>query len=180
MYGIVNKSIEELVTGNYGQQAWEAVKEKGGIDIDFFLTNEPYDDEITYKLAGAAAEVLGITVKDVLFVFGEFWILKTCKEKYGSLLETGGYSLKDFLINLPTFHNRVMLVYPLLTPPEFTVSNATDNSIEIHYFSVRKGLQDFVFGLLSGLGKLYNTPTEISLLQSRADGSSHEVFKVSW
>jgi len=73
-----------------------------------------------------------------------------------------------------------MLIYPKLTPPEFKVSNIKEKSIHVHYFSKRQGLQEFVRGLLSGLGKMYNTPVEIELLQSRNDGSNHEVFKVSW
>ncbi len=180
MYGIVNKAIQELVTQNFGADKWEAVKLESGVDVDFFLSNEPYNDDITYKLAGAASVVLGITVGQVLNAFGEWWILKTGKEKYGGLMEAGGSNLKEFLINLPLFHNRIMLMYPKLTPPEFRVSDIELNSICIHYFSKREGLQEFVRGLLSGLGKMYNVNTTIELIQSRDDGNTHEIFKVSW
>jgi hypothetical protein len=180
MYGIVNKAIEDLVTETFGPEQWDAVKEKSGVDVDYFLSNEPYDDEITYKLAGAAAEVLGITVGQVLQAFGEWWVLKTGKEKYGGLMEAGGSNLREFLFNLPMFHNRIMLMYPRLTPPEFRVSDATENSIHVHYHSKREGLQEFVRGLLSGLAKMYQTEAQIELLQSRDDGNTHEIFKVSW
>ncbi|MEI6264589.1 MAG: heme NO-binding domain-containing protein [Sphingobacteriia bacterium] len=180
MYGIVNKAIQELVTQNFGADKWEAVKLESGVDVDYFLSNEPYDDDITYKLAGAASVVLGITTGQVLNAFGEWWILKTGKEKYGGLMEAGGSNLKEFLINLPLFHNRIMLMYPKLTPPEFKVSDVELNSICIHYFSKREGLQEFVRGLLSGLGKMYHVETVIELLQTRDDGNTHEIFKVSW
>lgn len=180
MYGIVNKAIEDLVKVNFGEDKWEAIKELSGVDIDYFLSNEPYDDEITYKLAGAASEVLGITVGQVLEAFGEWWILKTGKEKYGGLMQAGGSNLKEFLVNLPLFHNRIMLMYPKLTPPEFKVSNIEENSIHVHYHSKREGLQEFVRGLMSGLGKMYEVPVEVVLLQSRDTGSSHEIFKVAW
>jgi hypothetical protein len=180
MYGIVNKAIQELVTQNFGADKWEAVKLESGVDVDYFLSNEPYDDDITYKLAGAASVVLGITTGQVLNAFGEWWILKTGKEKYGGLMEAGGNNLKEFLINLPIFHNRIMLMYPKLTPPEFKVSNIEADSIYIHYYSKRDGLQEFVRGLLSGLGKMYNVITTIELIQSRDEGNTHEIFKVSW
>ncbi len=180
MYGIVNKAIEELVTDNFGADKWEAVKEKSGVDVDYFLTNEPYDDDITFKLATAASAELGITVGQVLNAFGEWWILKTGKEKYGGLMEAGGNNLKEFLVNLPMFHNRIMLMYPKLTPPEFKVSNIEENSIHVHYHSKREGLQEFVRGLMSGLGKMYQAPCQVELIQSRDDGHSHEIFKVSW
>jgi hypothetical protein len=180
MYGIVNKAIQELVTDNFGADKWEAVKEKSGVDVDYFLSNEPYDDDITFKLATAASDVLGITVGQVLNAFGEWWILKTGKEKYGGLMEAGGNNLKEFLVNLPMFHNRIMLMYPKLTPPEFKVSNIEENSIQVHYHSKREGLQEFVRGLLTGLGKMYQVPCTVELMQSRDDGHNHEIFKVSW
>ena len=180
MYGIVNKAIEDLVTTNFGADKWEAVKELSGVDVDFFISNEPYDDDITFKLATAASEVLHMPVGDVLMAFGEWWVIKTGKEKYGGLMEAGGTNLREFLVNLPMFHNRVMLIYPKLTPPEFRTSDSTENSICIHYHSKRQGLQEFVRGLLSGLGKMYQTPVQIELLQSRDAGSDHEIYKVSW
>jgi hypothetical protein len=119
-------------------------------------------------------------VGQVLNAFGEWWILKTGKEKYGGLMAAGGNNLKEFLVNLPLFHNRIMLMYPKLTPPEFKVSDLQANSIQVHYHSKREGLQEFVRGLLSGLSKMYEAETKIELIQSRDDGNTHEIFKVSW
>lgn len=180
MYGIVNKAIEELVIENFGEDKWEEIKAKSGVDIDYFISNEPYDDDITYKLAGAASEVMGISVDDVLIAFGEWWVTRTVKEKYGGLMEAGGASLKEFLKNLPLFHNRVMMIYPKLTPPEFKISELTENGLHLHYFSRRAGLKEFVRGLLQGLSKSYNTPLHIELIESRDEGKDHEVFKLIW
>ncbi len=180
MYGIVNKAIESLVIENFGVDKWNAVKKSSGIDVDFFISNEPYDDDITYALASAVSKEMNISIADVLVTFGEYWVLKTGKEKYGSLMEAGGSNLKAFLKNLPSFHNRIMLMYPKLTPPEFKISHEEDNSIYIHYFSKRVGLKEFVRGLLQGLGKLYDTPVVLELLNDRDNGDDHEIFKVSW
>ena len=180
MYGIVNKAIESLVIENFGEAKWKIIKVSSDIDVDFFISNEPYDDDITYKLANAVSKEMNISLSDVFITFGEYWVLKTGKEKYGSLMEAGGSNLKGFLNNLPTFHNRIMLFYPKLTPPEFKISNEEENSIYVHYFSKREGLKDFVRGLLQGLGKLYNTTIQIDLLEDRDKGDHHEIFKVSW
>jgi hypothetical protein len=180
MYGIINKSIEELVTINFGEDKWELIKKRSQIDIDFFISNEPYNDDITYKLANAISEEMEMSLDLVLFTFGEWWILKTTNDKYSGLIQAGGNNLKEFLVNLPQFHNHIMLLYPKLTPPEFKVSNIETNSIHIHYYSKRVGLREFVRGLLSGLGKLYKVPVLIELLESRDEGSDHEIFKVSW
>jgi hypothetical protein len=34
----------------------DAIRERSGIDLDFFISNEPYDDDITFKLAIAVSE----------------------------------------------------------------------------------------------------------------------------
>lgn len=180
MYGIVNRAVEDLICERYGEEKWSAIKKRSNIDIDFFVSNEPYPDDITYKLVGAITEELQIPVNTILVSIGEWWVLRTGKEKYGSLMEAGGDTLREFLMNLPLFHNRIMLIYPKLTPPEFRVSDLTENSIHVHYFSKRPGLQEFVRGLLQGLGKMYNTPVNIELISSRDDGNTHEIFKLTW
>ena len=73
-----------------------------------------------------------------------------------------------------------MLIYPKLTPPEFKVSDITENGLNLHYFSKRQGLQEFVRGLIQGLGKMFNTPVSLELLQTRDEGSTHEIFKINW
>lgn len=180
MYGLVNKSIQELITTNYGQEKWERIKLKSGINIDYFISTEPYDDAVTYQLATAAAEELNITVDEVLFAFGEWWILKTGSEKYGGLMKAGGANLKEFLINLPLFHDRIMLIYPKLTPPEFKVEDIESNSLVLHYFSKREGLVGFVMGLLSGLGKLFETKVDIVHILGKYNGHPNEAFKIAW
>ena len=131
-------------------------------------------------MAQAASEVLGITVEEVLFAFGEWWILKTGNEKYGGLMKAGGSNLREFLINLPLFHDRIMLIYPNLMPPEFKVEDIEENALVLHYFSDREGLVGFMKGLISGLGKMFETPVLIKHISSRESGHSHEVFKVCW
>lgn len=180
MYGIVNKSIEELVVANYGNEKWEEIKEKSNIDIEYFISSESYDDEVTYKLAGTIAVELGVSVDDVLKSFGEWWILHTGKNHYGYLLESGGDNFKSFLLNLPSFHNRVMMMYPKLTPPEFKISDVTENSLHLHYFSKRKGLTAFVLGLMAGLGKFFTTNVQTEHIESVPSSHTHEIIKVTW
>lgn len=180
MYGIVNKAVKELLIEQKGEAAWLEVKKKAGVEHDTFLSNESYDDAITYKLAGAAASVMGTTVGDILFAFGEYWILKTGMKSYGALMEAGGHDLRSFLINLPSFHSRVMLMFPNLRPPEF-LTNETDNGdVIVHYYSEREGLSTFTAGLLSGLAKMHKEQVNITQTLWRDRGADHDVFQVSW
>jgi hypothetical protein len=180
MYGIVNKAIEELVVHHFGVEKWNAILISSGVEIDFFISNEPYDDEITFRLASAASGVLQMPLPEIMCALGEWWIIHTGRNQYGYLLESGGENLKKFLVHLPLFHNRVMMIYPKLTPPEFKISDVSEQSLLVHYFSKREGLKDFVRGLLVGLGKFYECPVEITLIKDRDLGDSHEIFKVEW
>lgn len=180
MYGIVNKAIQELVSEQFGIEAWSRVKQRSGVGVDFFSSNEPYPDEITFKLAQAASEELNIPLGEILRAFGHFWVLRTGKERYGALMEAGGTNLRDFIMALPQFHNRILLMFPQLCPPEFLVKELGDKALEVHYYSQRQGLDPFVQGLLEGLGMMYNTPITVTQAQSSTNGHDHAIFVVSW
>jgi hypothetical protein len=180
MYGMVNKAIEEMVCTLHGEEMWERIKEHAGVDVDVFITNEGYPDDITYKLVGAASELTGTPAGQILEAFGEHWVLKTAREGYGELMDAGGKDLREFLMNLPNFHTRVVMIYPKLQPPAFEISNENERSLQLHYRTHRAGLSQFVVGLLRGLGKMFNTPVKVSLLHSREQGADHDVFLVEW
>ena len=68
MYGIVNKAVEGLIIDRFGEETWHKVREKAGIDVDFFISTEPYDDDITYKLAISASETTGVDLGKILII----------------------------------------------------------------------------------------------------------------
>ncbi|MFN9511429.1 MAG: heme NO-binding domain-containing protein [Akkermansiaceae bacterium] len=180
MYGLVNKAIQELVTTNFGDEKWEKIKELSGVDTDVFISNDGYPDEITYKLVGAAVEVLGLPAEQILIAFGEHWVLETAAKSYGPMMKSGGGSLRDFLINLPNLHSRVAMIYPHLQPPRFECTDVTDDGMRLHYHTHRPGLTAFVTGLLNGLGKYYNTPCSSEVIARKDQGADHDVFAVHW
>lgn len=180
MYGLVNKAVEELVTMNFGEEKWELIKARAGIDVEVFISNEGYPDEMTFKLVGAATEVLGIPASQILIAFGEHWVLNTASKSYGAMMKSGGKSLRDFLINLPNFHTRVAMIYPNLQPPRFECTDVKENSLRLHYHTHRPGLTWFVVGLVQGLGKLYATPATCEILERKEAGAHHDMFSVNW
>ena len=180
MYGLVNKTIEDLITTNFGEAKWLAVKSKAGVDVDVFISNEGYPDAVTYDLVGAAVEVLGIPADDILIAFGEHWVLQTAAKSYGPMMKSTGATLGEFLVNLPNFHTRVAMIYPKLDPPRFKCTNISATGLHMHYFSHRPGLTSFVIGLLQGLGKLYATPCTATVLERKDHGADHDIFAITW
>lgn len=180
MYGMVNKAVEDMVCLHHGEAVWEQIKAKAGVDVDIFMSNEGYPDEITYNLVAAASEVLHVPAEQILHGFGEHWVLHTAQEGYGGLMKAAGKTLPEFLGNLPNFHSRVSMIFPKLQPPRFQCSDITDRSLKLHYFSHRQGLAPFVVGLMHGLGKMFKTPVTVRLVEARAEGADHDVFDVTW
>lgn len=179
MYGIVNKAFHELIVQHHGEDQWLSIREKAAVDVDFFLTNEPYPDEITYSLVMASSEVLQVPVNTILEDLGKHWILKTGKNSYGALLSSGGANFKDFVLNLPNFHSRVMLVYPKLSPPEFVTRTLGSHQLELEYHSERVGLTYFMLGLLKGLGEMFHTAINIHITKQKSEGHPFDLFIIT-
>ena len=180
MYGMVNKALEDMITIRFGEDVWEEVKQAAGVDIDMFLSNESYPDNVTYQLVGAASAALGKPAPELLEAFGVHWVLNTAREGYGDLMDAGGKTLDEFLINLPNFHTRVTLIFPYLQPPRFTCTDITKDQLRLHYYSSRAGLAPFVVGLLKGLGEMFATPVQIRHVAAKGDGADHDEFLVAW
>jgi hypothetical protein len=180
VYGMVNKAIEDLVRSRFGGEVWERTKQRAGVDVDAFISNDAYPDDVTYRLVAAASEVTGIPARDILLAFGEHWVLKIAREEYAGMLVAGGRTLPEFLLNLPNFHARVALIFPKLQPPRFHVTEVAEDSLHLHYLTHRDGLAAFVIGIIRGLGQMFGNPVEITQLAERQHGADHDVFLLQW
>lgn len=180
MYGLVNRAIEELVCTQFGETTWECIKEEAKIDIEAFVSMEPYTDEVTYQLVEAASKILGLSAESILTTFGEYWILYTAKEGYGELLKMSGSTLPEFLLNLDNMHARVGLLYPELQPPSFQCTDMTTAGMVLHYRSHRAGMAPLVVGLLQGLSKMFTTDLSIEHVQKRYEAGDHDIFKLTY
>jgi hypothetical protein len=179
MYGIVNIALKDFVLDSFGAEKWDIIREKSGVDVDFSLTENAYSDSNIYKIAKATSTEMNLPVNQVLEQIGESVILTT-KLKFNGFMDARGRTLKDYLLNLPNFHNRIMLIYPELTPPDFRISNNTGNSLLVHYISKTQGIREFIRGYLKGLMKIFDETATIEFIQSKNDGRQQEIFKISW
>ncbi len=162
MLGMVNKAIEDLAISIGGPQAWDAIRAKAGVDVVAFVSSASYDDDVTYRLVGAASEVFGLPPEAVLEAFGKHWILYTGREGYGALLTATGSTVPEFLRNLDAMHARVALTFPGLMLPTFEMDELDDRRTEVCYRSERAGLAPMVLGLLKGLGTLLDQDVEVA------------------
>jgi hypothetical protein len=178
MYGLVNKAVVDLVCTHFGEEAWQEIKRRAECDVDVFVGMDGYPDELTYRLVGAASEVLNLPAEKVLEAFGEYWVLYTAKEGYGEILRASGRDFTEFLMNLDAMHARVGIMMPNLNPPSFQVTDIAGDSIRLHYFSKRQGLGPMIVGLLKGLSSRFSTPIAVQHEKKAAEGADHDEFLI--
>ena len=180
MYGLVNKAVEGLIRERFGDETWEEIKCKAGVDADVFASMEQYPDNVTYNLVAAASEVLETPAEDILKAFGEYWVTYTASEGYGELLKMSGRDLREFLHHLDDLHAHVGLSFPNLLPPSFECVENDDSSLLLRYYSDRQGLAPMVIGLLNGLASMFETEIGVEQTISREEGADHDAFLITF
>ncbi|QLG87775.1 heme NO-binding domain-containing protein [Chitinibacter bivalviorum] len=180
MYGVVNKTLQEMVCAKYGESSWQQILHHIGMADEIFLSSEAYPDATTYALVGATSAITDLPAEQLLEQFGRYWVMETGQRSYGHLLKAGGDNLQDFLVNLPNFHARIFLIYPNLQPPEFLCMPEGNHKVIVKYYSHRPGLAPFVIGLLKGVGELFETTVTVVQTQARQTQSDFDEFLVEW
>ncbi len=178
MYGIVNRAIEDLAIKTGGQDAWEAIKLKAGMNSSTFFSMKVYPDELTYKLIEAASQILNIPSFELLREFGKHWILFTSSAGYGHFLDSSGTNLKECIENLDTMHTLIASTMPNLKPPSFKCSSI-DNKLQVHYYSDREGFSPMVIGLLEGLGEKFSVEIKVTYQNTKVE-KGYETFEIEY
>ncbi len=179
MYGLINKAVEGLVRSRFGDAAWDRIRARAGLPDEPFVGMEQYPDKTTYDLVGAASAELGAPAESILEEFGVYWVTYTAEAGYGELMRSAGRTFPEFLRNLDQLHTRVRLSFPHLAPPSFSVSEETESTLVLSYYSVRPGLAPLVVGLLRGLGDRF--ALDVAARSERVEGERpHDRFHVSW
>lgn len=178
MYGLVNRALQQLVCSQRGEQVWNEIRVKAGVDHEVFMRMDSYPDEVTHSLVAAASEVLATPADVLLREFGRYWMRYTMVEGYGALLSDLGGSLHEALAALDAMHARVTLLYPELRPPTFKVVSDESGHFLLHYRSHRCGFVPMVAGLIEGMGERYGLKLDVVHLHPRSESHDHDVFEI--
>jgi hypothetical protein len=193
MFGWINDCTECLVVSKFGEEAWHQIKDKADCKVDDggFLRYKYYADADTVQLVVAASEILGLTVDEVLFAFGDYFVDYVKDNGYANVLECLGSNLRDWLSNLNSLHDHLQASYPkgFVAPvfwsedDELSPDGADSTAILVHYYSKRGSLLvPLVVGLLKKVARVY-FDIEINLdqlqLQDEATGTDHTSWRVT-
>ena len=114
MFGWINDCTECLVISKFGEETWHKIKQQANCDVadGGFLRYKYYPDGDTVQLVVAASQVLGISVDDVLYAFGDYFIEYVQDNGYSNVLECLGSNMRDWLANLNSLHDHLQASYP--------------------------------------------------------------------
>lgn len=184
MYGLVNKAIHELVVSGHGEEAWNGICTRAGVDTARFVALQSYPDEVTYGLVGEVSKTLGLPPADILEAFGKHWVKFTGREGHKDafdLFPKGKEGFIAFLENLDDMHARMMMAMPELKPPQLYVERVDEDNLRLHYVSHRAGLAPMVTGLLDGLFEYFEVSAQSTYLPANAGaGRDHDEFYVAF
>ncbi len=180
MYGLINGALKDMVKERFGEEKWLEVLEASGVPNDSFLSLRTYDDNVTFALAEAASKVLATPLDDCLEMFGQYWVLVTASNSYGSLLDAAGGNLFDLLQNLDALHDHITTTFKDYCPPSFRIEKLDGQRHRVHYVSEREGLDSFVIGLLKGLGTRFGNDIRfLSQTSEPVQSGTHTVFDIA-
>ncbi|XP_069071535.1 guanylate cyclase soluble subunit beta-2-like [Pleurodeles waltl] len=183
MYGFINTCLKSLIVEKYGEETWEELRMKAGVQ-DNFMTYEVYQDEITMQLVEEACAVLDVPPAVVLKQFGEYFFEFCKRSGYDHMLRTLGSNLYEFIENLDALHSYLSLSYQEMNAPSFRVEKNEDGTMHLHYYSDRRGLCHIVPGIISAVAMdFFNAEISMEIIdrieeEERIGKKEHIVFHV--
>ena len=102
---------------------------------------------------------------------------------YARMMGCLGSSLVDVLNGgLNDMHLHLSMQNPAIMAPEFRLENVTAESAELHYRSVRRGLQFIMEGTIQAVARVFfDIEIGLQLVRGRDDGTcDHEVYLLSF
>ncbi|WAR26268.1 GCYB2-like protein [Mya arenaria] len=108
----------------------------------------------------------GVELPVVLEIFGEYFLQYCLRHGYDKMLKTLGRNFKSFIQNLDSLHALLALTYKNIVAPSFRCETNEDDSLSLHYYTIRPGLYPIVLGLVKAVARdLYNQEAEISVVE---------------
>ncbi|MEW6088023.1 MAG: heme NO-binding domain-containing protein [bacterium] len=160
MKGTIVNCLQELVINKFGKEKWEKSLEEAGVDPNsVFLMTSDIDDAVVVGVIKSVCKNLGITLEQAADAFGDYWINVYAQKFYRSFFAPK--TAKDFLLNMDFVHVAMTNTLKDSRPPRFTCEMEDKKTLVMHYKS-KRGLIDFVVGLVNGVGKYYKENLSVS------------------
>lgn len=163
MKGVIVLCLKEMVIERFGKNKWEEALVKAGIDKEPpILATSDFDDKVAMAVLNSLCEVLGISLPKLADAFGDYWINVYSQRMYKNYYARAK-TAKDFLLKMDDVHVAITRSMPNATPPRFGYEWENDKTLIMTYKS-KRGLIDFMVGLIKGVGKFYKEDLKVTKL----------------
>lgn len=177
MKGIIFNLLEQVVSDERGDDAWDALLDSTGLD-GVYTSLGNYPDAELIKLIHAAAALLSRTPEDVLRLFGAKAI-PLLAQRYPVFFE-GHQSARTFLLTLnDVIHPEVRKLYPGADVPDFSYETKSDDALTMIYASPRRFCA-FAEGLIAGTATHFAQRVDVAQPECMHRGDARCVFRLSF
>lgn len=171
MQGIVFTTLAEMIEEKFDIPTLQSILDKANLEDDAFVSTSIYPDSSLVRIVEAASEVSGITVPDLIKVYGEYLFGHFVKLHEAMILESD--NLKDFLLRIDSvIHVEVSKLYPGSSLPIFDYEDIDENNLVMIYQSPRK-MCYLAEGLVIGAAQYFNTPYKLKQTKCMHSGADH-------
>ncbi|MEM8978670.1 MAG: heme NO-binding domain-containing protein [Pseudomonadota bacterium] len=155
MHGLVNRSIELFLKNTYGETAWGDIVRRSGHEGDGFESMLTYDDELTYRVLDAAADLLEKDREIILEDLGTYLISHESVGSIRRLLRFGGVNFSDFLLSLDELPGRTKLAVSDLVLPELEIVDDGEDRYLLKAQKLWPGFGHVLLGVLRAMADDY-------------------------
>ena len=177
MKGIIFNLVEEAVTAEHGEDAWDDLLDQAGVEGSY-TSLQLYPDEELTALVVAGSELLGVEPADLARWLGHEAALGLA-ERYPHFFEPHP-STRPFLLTLnDVIHPEVRKLYPDASPPDFEFEEMPDGALVMTYSS-RRRLCDLATGMIAGAATHYGETATVTHDACMKHGAPSCVLTVSF
>lgn len=187
MKGVILNLVEEAVVSDHGDETWDALLERAGLEGAWTSLGSYPDDELA-RLVAAGSELLGTPPDQLARDLGRHATQGLARRHPEHFARSEG--TLAFLRRLDdVVHAEVVKLHPDADPPRFSWSSVPADAtgatggdepdvMDVHYSSARR-LCWLAVGMIEGAGIVYGEPTEVRHEACQLDGAPYCTLRVS-
>ncbi|WP_448556032.1 heme NO-binding domain-containing protein [Thalassotalea montiporae] len=178
MKGAIFCGYSEYIEQAHGLLTWLDIVDRSELaQSSSFIATDIYEDKIFVELLTISAELLNVSLSDILTEFGEFLfptLLGSAKHHIGEC--TNVFEFLDHVENV--IHIEVKKADPLAYTPSLILDTVSNSELLIKYTSHRQ-VCFLAEGLIYGAAKHFNQKVTIEHLSCTHQGDKHCLMKVT-
>lgn len=148
MHGLINRTIQNFISDNFGVAVWKQVARRVGMDDEEFEPMLTYEYRLTSDVIDAMSDVLGRPKSELLEDLGAYLVSNPSQEGVRRLLRFGGVGFEDFLYSLDDLHDRAKLAVPNLDLPVMEIDQVEQGHFTLVCRGPMPGFGNVMTGVL--------------------------------